>query len=181
MNPAYGRNGRNYLRWLQIVKNTPEGKGKAQSFQSFEWNRIESWWPKVSCLVWSRLDDYVLALKLDATGNKKNYMFLPTAKGIWETVCQTYSKVQDAGLIYEIKARISTTKQGILSVTKHYNMMTGFLLEMDHYNILRWNAAMMPRHSKTLWRGIEFLTFLVSMLNSIRFWSSTRERKVVVT
>lgn len=64
-------------------------------------------------------------------------MFLPTAKGIWETVCQTYLKVQDAGLIYEIKARISTTKQDILSVTEHYNMMKGFLLETDHYNILR--------------------------------------------
>jgi len=63
----------------------------------------------------------------------RNCMFLPTAKEIWELVHQTYSKVQDAALIYKIKTRISTTKQGTLLVTEYYNLMKGYWLEMDHY------------------------------------------------
>ena len=43
-------------------------------------------------------------------GNK-NYIFLSTTKDIWETVKRTYSKVQDAYVVYEIKTKISSTKQ----------------------------------------------------------------------
>ncbi|KAL5734449.1 hypothetical protein ACOSP7_032310 [Xanthoceras sorbifolium] len=39
-------------------------------------------------------------------------MFLNTAKEIWETIKQTYSKVRDAAKIYEIKMKIAATKQG---------------------------------------------------------------------
>ena len=39
------------------------------------------------------------------------YIFLTTTKKIWEAVRQTYSKVQDVALIYEIKTKISATKQ----------------------------------------------------------------------
>ncbi|XP_011015916.1 PREDICTED: uncharacterized protein LOC105119472 [Populus euphratica] len=41
------------------------------------------------------------------------YMFLVTAKDIWDAVRQTYSKVKDAALIYEIKMKLSMTKQGL--------------------------------------------------------------------
>ena len=63
----------------------------------------------------------------------KNYMFLSTAKDIWETVKRTYSNVPDASIVYEIKTKISSTKQGSLSMTDYYNKMNGFWLELDHY------------------------------------------------
>lgn len=44
-------------------------------------------------------------------------MFLGTAKEIWDTVKQMYSKVRDAAQIYEIKTKISMTKQGTCTVT----------------------------------------------------------------
>ena len=39
-------------------------------------------------------------------------MFLTTAKEVWEMVRYTYSKVHDATQIFEIKTKISGTKQG---------------------------------------------------------------------
>ena len=35
----------------------------------------------------------------------RNYMFLSTAKDIWDTVKHTYSKVQDASVILTLKQR----------------------------------------------------------------------------
>lgn len=46
-------------------------------------------------------------------------MFLGTTKEIWDTIKETYSKVCDAAQIYEIKMKISATKQGIRTVTKY--------------------------------------------------------------
>ena len=40
----------------------------------------------------------------------KNFMFLSFANEIWEIVRQTYSKVQDALVIFEIKIYISSTR-----------------------------------------------------------------------
>ena len=40
----------------------------------------------------------------------KNYMFLSLSKDIWEMVKQTYFKVQDASVIFEIKTKINGTR-----------------------------------------------------------------------
>ena len=51
------------------------------------------------------------------------YMFLTTAKEIWEVVRKTYPKVHDTAQIYEIKTKISATKQGSHLVTKFANLL----------------------------------------------------------
>jgi len=57
------------------------------------------------------------------------YMFRTTAKDIWEVVRQTYSKVKDVALIYEIKTKLSVTKQGTMSVIEYDNIMKDFCYE----------------------------------------------------
>jgi len=53
-------------------------------------------------------------------------MFLSFAKEIWDTVKCTYSKVQDASIIFEIKTKINSTRQGSLTTTEYYNKMNGY-------------------------------------------------------
>lgn len=60
-------------------------------------------------------------------------IFLATARDSWETVRQTYSKVQDASQIYEIKTKIHLTKKGTMLVTKYYSITKGLWLELDYY------------------------------------------------
>jgi len=47
------------------------------------------------------------------------YMFIKTAKEIWDSYKANYSKVGDAAQIYDIKMRIFNTKQGNYSVNKY--------------------------------------------------------------
>ena len=59
------------------------------------------------------------------------------AREIWEIVRQTYSKVRDAAHIYEIKAKIGATKQGIFSVTKYNNIMKSLWSKLDYYQNIK--------------------------------------------
>ena len=68
-------------------------------------------------------------------------MFLTTTKEIWEVVGQTYSKVCDAAQIYEIKIKISATKQGSLSVTEYANLLKNLWQEMDHYQCIQMKCS----------------------------------------
>ena len=82
-------------------------------------------------------------------------MFLTMAKEIWETIRQTYSKVRDAAQIYEIKQKISTTKQGTRSVIEYYNLMKSLWQEMDYYQNLQMkcseDAAMLRKFVDREW------------------------------
>ena len=62
----------------------------------------------------------------------KNLMFLTTKKEIWENSQQTYSRKRDSTLIYELKNQVSSTKQGVMSITEYNNWMTRLWLEIDH-------------------------------------------------
>ncbi|XP_071905634.1 uncharacterized protein [Coffea arabica] len=64
-------------------------------------------------------------------------MFLSTAQDIWSTIRQTYSKAGDAALIYEIKTKISATKQGNLSVTQYANLLQNLWQELDQYRCVQ--------------------------------------------
>ena len=46
-------------------------------------------------------------------------MFMKTAKDVWDSCKQNYSKVGDAAQIYEIKMKIPTTKQGDRSASEY--------------------------------------------------------------
>ena len=68
-------------------------------------------------------------------------MFLPIAKEVRESVCQTYSKVRDAAQIFDLKTKIHNTKQGTLSVTEYYNIVIGLWLELDQYQNLKMKCS----------------------------------------
>lgn len=65
------------------------------------------------------------------------YMFLTTAKEIWEVVWQSYSKVKDVALFFEIKIKISATKQGNLSAIEYYTTLKNLWLELDYYHNIK--------------------------------------------
>jgi hypothetical protein len=54
---------------------------------------------------------------------------------------QTYSKVKDVVLIYEIKTKLLMTKQGTMMVIEYYNTMKSFLLELDYYQDFKMQCS----------------------------------------
>ena len=59
-------------------------------------------------------------------------MFLTMTMEIWGFVRQTYSIIQDAFQIYNIKTKIRTTMQGTLSIIECFNMMKSLWVELDY-------------------------------------------------
>ncbi|KAK3021872.1 hypothetical protein RJ639_047794 [Escallonia herrerae] len=69
------------------------------------------------------------------------FMFLPTSKEIWEAAQQTYSKVRDAARVFEIKSKISNTKQGDRSVTEYANLLNNLWQEMNHCRCIEMKCS----------------------------------------
>ncbi|KAL6317167.1 hypothetical protein AAG906_029919 [Vitis piasezkii] len=61
----------------------------------------------------------------------KTYMFLPTAKDVWDAIRETYSDAENASQIFEIKTRLWQMKQGDREVTEYYTEMLGLWQELD--------------------------------------------------
>ena len=53
----------------------------------------------------------------------KTFLFLSTAKEIWDAVTHTYSKLGDATQAFELMNKIHATKQRDLTVTTYYNTL----------------------------------------------------------
>jgi len=49
--------------------------------------------------------------------------------------------VKDAALIYEIKMKLSMTKQGNMMVIEYYNTMKSFWLELDYYQDFKMQCS----------------------------------------
>ncbi|XP_059661691.1 uncharacterized protein LOC132307839 [Cornus florida] len=135
---AYRLNGKNYLKWSQMVRTFLKGRGKLSHLlgngPEKEDPKFDAW-DEQEFMVMSWLWNSMLPEISDTC------MFLSTAKEIWEAVKQTYSKVRDAAQIYEIKTKISATKQGNRSVTEYSNLLKGLWQEMDHYHCIQMKCS----------------------------------------
>ena len=60
---------------------------------------------------------------------------------VWDAVKETCSKETDAAQIYEIKTKISATKQGNRLVTEYSNLLKGLCQEMDLTNAFKCDDA----------------------------------------
>jgi hypothetical protein len=70
---------------------------------------------------------------------------------------QTYSKVKDVVLIYEIKTKLLMTKQGTMMVIEYYNTMKSFLLELDYYQDFKMQYSDDVVVLKKIYGKVEYL------------------------
>lgn len=135
---AYRLNGKNYLKWSQMVRKFLKGRGKLGHLLG---NGPKQGDPKFDA--WDEQDSMVMSWLWNSMVLEINdtCMFLNTAKDIWEAVRQTYSKVRDAAQIYAIKIKVTASKQGDRSVTEYSNLLKGLWQEMDHYQSIQMKCS----------------------------------------
>ncbi|KAK2997372.1 hypothetical protein RJ639_026039 [Escallonia herrerae] len=90
---AYRLNGKNYMKWSQLVRTFLKGNGKLSHLLGTRPKKGDprfDAWDEEDSMVMSWLWNSMLPEISDT------FMFLPTSKEIWEAAQQTYSKVKDA-------------------------------------------------------------------------------------
>ena len=99
-------NGKNYREWAQAIKLVIDGKGKL-GFLINETRRppltnaatTQKWWSENSFITSCLINSMKPAIG-------KTYMFLPTAKDVWDVIRETYSDAENASQIFELKMRL---------------------------------------------------------------------------
>ena len=131
--PVFRLNGTNYLKWSQFVRTFLKGKGKLGHLLGSGPEKED---PKFTA--WDEEDSMVMSWLWNAMVPEisDTVMFLSTAQEIWEAIRQTYSKVDDAAQVFEIKTKLAATKQGSRSVTEYANLLKNLWHELDYYQVL---------------------------------------------
>ena len=61
----------------------------------------------------------------------KTYLFLPTAKDVWDVVQETYSDIKNSSQTFKLKTRLWHTRQGNRAFFQYYNEMKALWQELD--------------------------------------------------
>ncbi|KAK5785059.1 hypothetical protein PVK06_039604 [Gossypium arboreum] len=127
-------NGKNYLEWSQSVKLAIDGRCKLGLLNG-EVEQPQVGDPKMS--KWRSENSMVIAWLINSMEASigKPFLFLPTAKDVWDSVKDTYSDLENASQIFELKIKLWKARQGEKEVTLYYNEMMSLWQELDQcYN-----------------------------------------------
>ncbi|KAJ1413020.1 hypothetical protein SESBI_19949 [Sesbania bispinosa] len=115
---AYRLNGRNYLKWAQLVRTVLKGKGKLSHLTESGPKQED---PKFT--TWDEEDSMIMAWLWNSMIPEisDTCMFLNSEKEIWDAVEQTYSKAKDAAQVYE----------------EYANQLKSLWMELDHYRVIK--------------------------------------------
>lgn len=88
--PAYRLDGKNYLKWSQLVRTFLKGKGKLSHLLGTGPKKGDAGFD-----AWDEADSMIMSWLWSSMSPEMSdtCMFLPTAKAIWDTLYQTYSQV----------------------------------------------------------------------------------------
>ena len=163
-------NGCNFLKWSQSVKLFIRVKGKLGYLIGA--NKA----PKPEDHVyqtWDSENSMVMAWLINSmeTAIGQTYLFLPTAKDLWDEVQETYSDLGNATQMFEIKTKLKDIKQGSHSVTQYYNILPNAWQELDLFSNMEWKCAEDNAHYCKILekeRAFDFLAGLNKELDEVR-------------
>ena len=152
--------GKNYLQWARLVKLALKGKQKLQYLSEDPPAKDDK-----KFHTWDVEDTVIMTWLLNSMqiGVSQNFMFLESSKQIWEAVKKTYSKAQDAAVIYDLKTRIAHTKQDNEALLQErerdrvFEFLAGLNVELDQVRIQILGKDPLPSLNETfaLVRGEE--------------------------
>lgn len=131
---TYRLDGKNYLKWSQLVRTILKGKGKI--------SHLTGTGPKPEdplFKAWDEEDSMIMAWLWSSMVPEisDTMMFMANAKDIWNAVQETYSKAKDAAQVYEVKVKTMAAKQGSKTVTEYANQLKSLWQELDHYRVIK--------------------------------------------
>ena len=101
---------------------------------------------------WKTDDHMVMSWLINSMTTEvgESFLLYRTAKEIWEAARETYSSTENTSALFEIETRLYDLRQGDLSVTQYFNMLTRYWLQLDMYEVYSWKCP----DDSTLYRKI---------------------------
>ncbi|KAK3000202.1 hypothetical protein RJ639_023485 [Escallonia herrerae] len=136
---SYKLTGKNYLEWAQSVKLAIDGRGKLGHLTR-DVRQPAACNPSLSA--WRSENSLIIAWLINSMEPTigKSYLFLPTAKDVWEAVRETYSDVENSSQIFDLKTKLWKSKQGESEVTVYYNEIVSLWQELDQCYNDEWDC-----------------------------------------
>ena len=124
-------NGKNYRKWAQAIKLVIDRKRKLGFLTGETWRSPPT--DVVASQKWRSENSFITSCLINsmkpAVG--KTYVFLSTAKDVWDAIRETYFDIENASQNFEIKTRLWQMKQGDQEVTEYYTEMLGLWQDLD--------------------------------------------------
>ena len=132
-------NGHNFLQWSQLVMMYVCGKGKDE-YLTGEVAILEKTDPKFR--VWKTKNHMVMSwlINLMNTDIGENFLLYGTTKEIWDAARETYSNFENTSEIFEIEATLHDLRQGDLSVTQYFNILSCHWQHLDMFEVHTWKC-----------------------------------------
>ncbi|XP_057983248.1 uncharacterized protein LOC131168072 [Malania oleifera] len=164
-------NGKNFREWAQSMKLVIERKGKL-GYLTGERRKPD---PSDAIVLqrWRSENSMVTTWLVNSMQPSigKIYLFLPTAKEVWEAVHETYSDGKSYSQIFDLKTRLWQMRQGERGVTEYFMEMSHLWQELDlSIDEERECSGDSTRHQRRLKneRVFEFLAGLNRELDDVR-------------
>lgn len=126
----HGLNGKNYMEWAQSVRLIMDGKGK---FGHLTGDVTQPAQDDPALKSWRSENALILAWLINSMEPTigKPFMYLPTAKDVWEAVRDTYSDQENSSQLFGFKSKSWHASQSDRDVTTYYNEMMTLWQELD--------------------------------------------------
>ena len=116
---AHRLNGKNYLQWSQSVNIVICGRGKFE-YLTGEANAPAATDPTYK--IWFAENSIMHAWLINSMEPKisRRYLFLKTAKDVWDTTKRMYSDLGNVSQVFEIRSKLKEMKKGTQSVIQYF-------------------------------------------------------------
>ncbi|KAL5563644.1 hypothetical protein UlMin_033391 [Ulmus minor] len=158
-------NGHNFLQWSQSVFKYICGKGKDEYLT--ENHMVMSW-----------------LINSMTTEVGESFLLYKTAKEIWETARETYSSSENISELFEIETRIHDLRQGELTVTQYFNILTRYWQQLDMFEIHSWkcsNDSVLYKKIVEQKKTFKFLLGLNKELDEVRVRREESRKKMMMS
>ena len=133
-------NGHNYLQWSQSVMMFIYGRGKDEYLTSAA---VQPKKEDPKYKTWKTENNMVMSWLINSMTNDigENFLLYGTAQEIWDVARKTYSNNENTAELFEIETILHDLRQGDLSVTQYFNVLTRHWQHLDMFEETKWSCS----------------------------------------
>lgn len=132
-------NGHNYLQWSHLVMMFICGQGNDDYLTGVapKWKIDDPMYK-----VWKTENNMVMLWLINSITNEvgENFILYETTQEIWTATKETYSDMEDAVKTFEIEEILYDFRQGDLTVTQYFSLLTRYWQQLDMYATTTWEC-----------------------------------------